>query len=144
MKLKVELEDVDPYITGSLSRSNRVILCDWCHGFGFKESEELVDYHKREYTTSRTKCDRCEGDGRLVETVEHRSFNLGGDKIKRSPYITYIETDDPHGYDSQWFRYRLDKTDKELEAKYPELAAISYDKYDEMVEKYRVIEALKK
>lgn len=144
MSDEVKLEDLPKTITGSMSRNNNVILCDRCHGFGFIEKEELVDYHKRDYVTSRSKCNRCEGDGRLIETTEHMSFNLGGDRINRNPYITFKEFTDPHGYSSHWFRYRIDLTDKELERKYPELAAISYEKYDEMVEKYRTLEALKK
>ena len=39
---------------------------------------------------------------------------------------------------------RLDHTDKQLEAKYPELAAVNYDNYDKLVEHYRIIEILKK
>ena len=142
--MTIEIEDLPSYISGSMSRSNRVILCDRCNGFGFIETEELADYHKREYTTSRSECKRCEGDGRLIETVEHMSFNLGGDKVNRNPYITAKEYADPHGYEDRWFRYRLDFTDKELERKYPELAAISYDKYDELVKKCRLMEMLKK
>lgn len=144
MSQKIEIKDLPAYISGSMSRSNRVTLCDRCHGFGFIESEEMTDYHKREYTTSRTVCSRCEGDGRLIESVEHMSFNLGGDKTTRMPYISFKEFVDPHGYEDRWFRYRLDMTDRQLEDKYPELAAISYDKYDEMVEKYRTLELLKK
>lgn len=144
MSNEVKLEDLPKSITGSMSRNNKVILCDRCHGFGFIEREELVDYHKRDYATSRTPCQRCEGDGRLIETVEHMSFNLGGDKVSRNSYVFYKDIIDPHGYSSHWFRYRLDLSDHELERKYPELAAISYDKYDEMAEKYRTLEALKK
>lgn len=140
----LSIKDLPRYFTGSMVRSNRVVLCDRCHGFGFNESEDLVDYHKREYTTSRSVCKRCEGDGRLIETIERVSINHGGDKVNKNPYITAKEYTDPHGYEDQWFRYRLDMTDRELERKYPELAAISYDKYDEMVEKYRTLEALKK
>lgn len=142
--MPVEIEDLPPYFTGSMSRSNRVVLCDRCQGFGFIETEELTDYHKREYSTSRTKCIKCEGDGRLIESVERMSFNHGGDKVSRNPYITAKEYTDPHGYEDRWFRYRLDKTDKQLEYKYPELAAVNYDNYDKLVEHYRVIEILKK
>lgn len=142
--MTIELEDLPKTITGSMSRSNRVVLCDRCNGFGFVETEELTDYHKREYSTSRSKCSRCEGDGRLIESVEHMSFNLGGDKKNRMPYISFKEFVDPHGYEDRWFRYRLDLTDRQLEAKYPELAAVSYDKYDDLIEKCRLMELLKK
>lgn len=144
MSDKIELKDLNQYITGSMSRSNKVELCDRCKGYGFFEKEELTDYHKREYSTYRTPCSQCEGDGRMIVSTEHMSFNLGNDKVQKMPYISFKEIVDPHGYQNRWFRYRLDMTDDALERKYPELAAISYDKYDEMVEKYRMIEILKK
>lgn len=144
MSEKIKLEDLPKTITGSMSRSNRVELCERCKGYGFFEKEELTDYHKREYSTYRTPCSKCEGDGRMIVSTEHMSFNLGNDKVQRMPYISFKEFVDPHGYEDRWFRYRLDMTDWELEKKYPELAAMSYDKYDEMVEKYRTLEMLKK
>lgn len=144
MSQEVKVEHLPKNITGSLSRSNRVILCDWCNGFGFKEREELSDYHKREYTTSRTKCSQCEGDGRMIETIEHLSLNLGNDKRTQMPYASFKDIVDPHGYSSRWGRWRLDKSDPILERKYPELAAVNYDNYDKLVEHYRAIEILKK
>lgn len=144
MSEKIKLEDLPKTITGSMSRANSVELCERCKGYGFFEREELTDYHKREYSTYRTPCSNCEGDGRMIVSTEHMSFNLGNDKVQRMPYISFKEFVDPHGYEDRWFRYRLDMTDWELEKKYPELAAMSYDKYDEMVEKYRTLEMLKK
>lgn len=144
MSEKIELGDLPKTITGSMSRSNKIILCDRCKGYGFFEKEELIDYHKREYGTYRTPCSNCEGDGRMIESTEHLSFNLGNDHVRIMPYISFKEFVDPHFYDDRWFRYRLDLSDKALENKYPKLAAISYEKYDEMVEKYRTLEALKK
>ena len=35
-------------------------------------------------------------------------------------------------------------TDRALEEKYPDLAAVNYDNYDKLVEQYRTIELLKK
>lgn len=142
--MTIEIKDLPNTITGSMSRSNRVELCESCKGYGFFEKEELTDYHKREYSTYRTPCKKCEGDGRMIVSTEHISFNLGNDKVHRMPYISFKEFVDPHGYEDRWFRYRLDLTDRDLERKYPELAAISYDKYDELVEKCRLIELLKK
>lgn len=142
--MTIELEDLPKTITGSMSRNNRVELCERCKGYGFFEKEELTDYHKREYSTYRTPCSNCEGDGRMIVSTEHMSFNLGNDKVQRMPYISFKEFVDPHGYEDRWFRYRLDLTDRDLERKYPELAAISYDKYDELAEKCRLIELLKK
>jgi hypothetical protein len=141
---EVKIEDLPKTITGSLCRQNRVILCDRCNGFGFRETEELTDYHKREYTTSRNKCSRCEGDGRLIESVEHLSLNLGNDRINRMPYASFHDIVDPHGYSDKWGRWRLDFTDLRLEDKYPELKAVNYDNYDRLVEYYRTVELLKK
>ena len=142
--MTIEISDLPQYITGSLSRSNTVVLCERCKGFGFTLDEELTDYHKREYTTTRSECRRCEGDGRMIKSTEHLSLNLGQDKVHLMPYISFKEFVDPHGHEDRWLRLRLDMTDRNLEAKYPELAAISYDKYDELVEKCRLIELLKK
>lgn len=142
--VKVELEDLPSTITGSMSRSNRVVLCDHCKGYGFQVTEKCTDYHKGEYETSRWPCRHCDGDGRMIETTEHMSFNLGHDKVQRMSYVGYKDIVDPHGYDSRWYRYRLDHTDPELERKYPELAAVNYDNYDRLVEHYRTVERLKK
>lgn len=144
MSQKIELEDLPKTITGSMSRSNKVVLCDLCHGYGFQARDELVDYHKREYETSRWPCRRCEGDGRMIQSTEHMSFNLGNDKVQTMSYIGFKDFVDPHGYEDRWFRYRLDMTDRGLEQKYPELAAVNYDNYDKLVEYYRTIEILKK
>lgn len=144
MSQKIEISDLPKSITGSVVRKNKVVLCDYCNGFGFRETEELSDYHKREYTTYRSKCSKCEGDGRLIEATEQIKLNLDKDRVSIMPYISFSEFVDPHFHDTRWCRWRLDMTDRELERKYPELAAISYDKYDELVEKYRLIEILKK
>jgi hypothetical protein len=141
---KIELEDLPQTITGSMSINNRVELCDRCKGYGFFEKDELSDYHKREYSTYRTPCSTCEGDGRMIVSTEHMSFNLGSDKVTRMPYISFKEFVDPHFYDDRWFRYRLDMTDRALEDKYPDLKAVNYDNYDKLVEHYRTIELLKK
>lgn len=142
--MTIEIKDLPQYITGSLSRSNTVVLCERCKGFGFILDEELTDYHKREYTTTRNICSKCEGDGRMIKSTEHLSLNLGNDKVYLMPYASFKEFVDPHGYEDRWLRMRLDMTDRELERKYPELAAIAYDKYDELVEKCRLMELLKK
>lgn len=141
---KIEIEDLPKAITGSLSRSNKVVLCDRCHGYGFQARDECVDYHKREYETSRWPCRHCEGDGRLIQSTEHLSLNIGNDKVQFMPYAAFKDIVDPHGYEDRWLRLRLDMTDRELERKYPELAAVNYDNYDRLVEYYRTIEILKK
>ena len=127
-----------------MSRSNTVVLCEHCKGYGFFEKEELSDYHKREYSTYRTTCGRCEGDGRMIKSTERLSLNLGNDKVQLMPYISFKEFVDPHSYEDRWLRLRLDMTDRALEEKYPDLAAVNYDNYDKLVEQYRTIELLKK
>jgi len=142
--MPIEIKDLPQYITGSLSRSNTVVLCEHCKGYGFFEKEELSDYHKREYSTYRTTCGRCEGDGRMIKSTERLSLNLGNDKVQLMPYISFKEFVDPHSYEDRWLRLRLDMTDRALEEKYPDLAAVNYDNYDKLVEQYRTIELLKK
>lgn len=142
--MTIEIKDLPQTITGSLSRSNTVVLCDRCKGFGYDLNEKLTDYHKREYTTTRYNCSHCEGDGRMIQSTEHLSLNLGRDKVQLMPYISFKEFVDPHGHEDRWLRLRLDMTDRQLEAKYPELAAVNYDNYDRLVEQYRTIELLKK
>ena len=141
---KIEIKDLPQYISGSLSRSNTVVLCERCKGFGYILDEQLSDYHKREYTTTRSTCGICEGDGRMIKSTEHLSLNLGNDKVYLMPYISFKEFVDPHAYEDRWLRLRLDMTDCELERKYPELAAVNYDNYDRLVEQYRTMELLKK
>jgi len=142
--MPIEISDLPQYITGSLSRSNTVVLCEHCKGYGFFEKEELSDYHKREYSTYRTTCGRCEGDGRMIKSTERLSLNLGNDKVQLMPYISFKEFVNPHSYEDRWLRLRLDMTDRALEEKYPDLAAVNYDNYDRLVEQYRTIELLKK
>ena len=144
MSEPIKLEDLPKTISGSMYRQNKVVLCDGCKGFGFRLKEEMTDYHKREYTTTRSVCSRCEGDGRMIESTEHLSLNLGNDKVQLMPYISFKEFVDPHFYDDRWGRWRLDMTDRTLEDKYPELKAVNYDNYDKLVEHYRTIETLKK
>jgi hypothetical protein len=80
----------------------------------------------------------------MIQSTEHLSLNLGRDKVQLMPYISFKEFVDPHGHEDRWLRLRLDMTDRQLEAKYPELAAVNYDNYDRLVEQYRTIELLKK
>jgi DnaJ-class molecular chaperone len=46
-----------------------IIICGTCDGRGFTERDELVDYHRREYDTIRTKCRNCGGSGRMKKVV---------------------------------------------------------------------------
>lgn len=144
MSEPIKLEDLPKTVTGSMYRQNKVILCDHCKGFGFTLYEELTDYHKNEYSTTRNQCKKCDGDGRMIECTEGISLNLGNPKVNKVSYDFYKNIIDPHFSDSRWCRWRIDHTDLRLEEKYPELAAVNYDNYDKLVEYYRTIETLKK
>lgn len=56
--------------------NSKVILCMHCEGKGYKIYEELVNYHKGEYETSKYDCTICEGSGRLEEET----------RVKYTPY----------------------------------------------------------
>ena len=144
MSEKVEIQDLPKVMTGNVVRANKIVLCDRCLGFGFVETEEEEDYHKRTYSHYRTTCKKCEGDGRLIEVTEDVTMHNPRSKLEKIPYITFKDSVDPHFNDSRWFRMRLDMSDTNLERKYPELAAVNYDNYDRLVEQYRLIEILKK
>lgn len=144
MSEKVEIQDLPKTMTGNMVRVNKVVICDRCHGFGFTETEEEEDYHKRTYSHYRNTCKNCEGDGRLIEATESVTMHVPRSKLEKMPYISFKEFVDPHFNDSRWFRMRLDMSDANLERKYPELAAVNYDNYDKLVEQYRLIELLKK
>ena len=133
---KIEIKDLPQIATGNLSRSNEVVLCGYCKGYGF-----VLD---SEYTTTRTSCGKCEGDGRMIKTTEHITLHVDKDKVHFMPYVSFKDIVDPHGHEFRWLRMRLDMTDINLERKYPELAAVNYDNYDRLVEQYRVIDILKK
>lgn len=45
--------------------SVEIIICHSCKGHGTIICEELVDYHKREYSTWTETCCNCNGTGRL-------------------------------------------------------------------------------
>ncbi len=139
----LKVEDFPKAVTAEFYCEHKVILCARCKGFGFTEKEELVDYHKRDYATIRSKCSSCEGDGRLIEVESSISFNTRWGEKNVMPYASFKEFVEPHYHESRWCRWRIDNSDSNLERKYPELAAVNYDNYDKLVEHYRMIESLK-
>lgn len=143
MTEKVKFENIPKHISGTIRRTNEIVLCTHCNGFGFIE-KEAHDYHKRETNTFHVKCSTCEGDGRMIKSTDQFVLDLNRDKIELMPYPSFKEFVDPYGSDTRRITFRLDKTDNSLEKKYPELAAVNYDNYDRLVEHYRVIETLKK
>ena len=125
-------DDIPKFITGDIHRSHTVVLCPNCNGYGFTEKEELTDYHKSEYSTYRSSCSKCEGDGRLIQTKISYTVRLPEERVETMPYASFRYLVEPHLDESKWFRMRPDFRDYKLERLYPELAEIAYDKYDEL------------
>lgn len=46
----------------------RIESCDLCDGTGVQENEELMDYHRGDYSTFYYKCNACDGLGRRLLT----------------------------------------------------------------------------
>jgi len=128
-----------------LTKKNEVSVCTKCNGIGSFETEELIDYHKRDYKTFRKTCVNCNGDGRVVSLITSYKFEHEAAAYPKTiPYKDAIAQGiEPHLDERYVFSYKINKTDHVLNRKYPELAAVSYDVYDDLVEKYRVIEILK-
>jgi DnaJ-class molecular chaperone len=49
--------------------SVKIIICKRCDGTGKVEYKELEDYHHGTYNIIESKCDLCQGSGRLKETT---------------------------------------------------------------------------
>lgn len=117
--------------------------CTECKGLGKTSREELTDYHKRDYSTFWEVCDKCGGEGRYVKHI--RSVKI---EIKpEEEIIPWSEFKSDHfntSSSSHYFRLKVDKRDKTYERDYPELEKMSYDKYDEELNKIRMIEKLKR
>jgi hypothetical protein len=142
--MTIEIDDLPPRIIGFMSRTNQIVLCESCNGLGFIE-RETEDYHTRTSTSYVSMCSRCQGDGRLIQTNEKMSFGRSLDeKIDKMPYVSFKDFINPNSVETRNFTYRLDKTDKALEKKYPKLAELNYENYDNLLKHYRVIELLTK
>lgn len=139
--MTIELSELPETVTGYLVKRNEVVVCDRCKGLGTYTTEELGDYHKREYYTERHVCKNCKGDGRIVIQHEYLQFHTN-EKTTKTPFNEF--KGDPYYNDSLWFRHKLDRRDRALENAFPELAAITYSEYDKLAEKCRTIAALKK
>jgi hypothetical protein len=60
------------------------------------------------------------------------------------PYKDFIENTDPYLTDIKRHRYKIDRRTPALESIYPDLKHLSYENYDELLEKYKLMELLKK
>lgn len=141
MTEKVKFENTPQHISGYITRTNTIVLCGTCHGYGFRKHQ---DHSKWKETYFQAKCLVCEGDGRLIQSTDNIILSLPNEKVELLPYASFKDVVDPYGEEIRPVVFRLDKTDKELEKQYPELAAVNYDNYDRLVEQYRVVEILKK
>lgn len=139
------LEEMVEYRHGNYSYLDKYSPknCERCNGLGKIHREELTDYHKGEYNTFWDTCSKCKGHGRYIKrTVEV--------KIRIDPQEEIIPWDEFDGdpfnppNKSKNFQLKIDKRDSYLEREHPELAAISYDKYDELADKYRMMRKLNK
>jgi len=135
------LMKIDEIVLVEYKEQNEIVICRHCSGIGSYTTEELVDYHRNDYETVRHHCKFCKGDGRLVKiTTSKRSRD--DVNSKEIPLLDFEQ--DP--FDSKYVnvRYRVDRRDLALERKYPELAKFTYDEYDKLAEKYRILDALSK
>lgn len=128
----------------TLEEKSVVKLCISCNGIGSYEKEEMVDYHRNDYKTTRHVCKNCNGDGRVVEYTKMITLSPITD-TERKPYdehsgnkFEYFE------YNSTTHRVKIDNRDRYREQKYPELAALTYEKYDTMLQEIKITEALEK
>jgi hypothetical protein len=138
------MKTFDEILKDSLFRlveRREVILCSQCGGSGFYTEEVCVDYHRDDYKTVRHKCKPCKGDGRMVQTVRKIDVRISEER-KIQSYVDF--GDDPHVHTSDHVRLIIDKRNLLLEHKYPELKKASYDNYDALLEKYKLLEIMKK
>lgn len=71
-------------VTVYTTRSSRVEACTKCKGSGIYSYEDLVDYHRREYDTKHEKCDRCDGNGRMLIHQTYSVVRLPEETLKGS------------------------------------------------------------
>lgn len=118
-----------------------VILCSRCSGSGSYTEEVCIDYHRDDYKTVRHVCKTCKGDGRMVQTVRKIEVRISEERDVQ-PYVDF--DGDPYSHDSDSIRLIIDKRSRSMEHRYPELEKVSYDNYDKLLEKYKLIDDMKK
>lgn len=124
----------------SFREDRSISLCHRCGGTGFYTTEQCVDYHRNDYETTRHSCDICKGDGRMVTVKRYIDARLREDSIT----IPFVEFDgDPHEAYYENIRVRLDYNSPGMNKKYPDLEKLSYNNYDELLQKYLLLETIK-
>lgn len=124
-----------------LVERREVVLCARCDGTGSYTEQVCTDYHRDEYDTLRYKCKVCKGDGRMVKTVRKIEARINEESDIQS-YVDFVG--DPYSYNSNYVRLMVDNRDRSLEHKYPDLEKMSYNNYDTLLEKYKLLELMKK
>jgi len=124
-----------------LVETNEVQLCPQCNGIGIVTREELTDYHRNDYTTTRNPCKFCLGDGRVVVITTKIVYDGPSDNRKVVPYVGF--EGDAFSSKSTSYGLKIDMRDRKLEEKYPELKALSYEHYDNIVTDYLALDLLK-
>ncbi len=121
--------------------TNEIQLCPHCNGIGIITREELTDYHRNDYTTVRTSCKFCLGDGRVVVITEKVVYDGPSDDRKVVPYVGF--EGDGFSHKSTTYALKIDMRNRRLEEKYPELKKLSYEHYDNTVTDYVALDLLK-
>lgn len=133
---------VPTIISGNMIRTHTVVLCDRCNGLGYVEKRQLINQRTRDYEISHDPCDQCGGDGRMIEIKTDCVMNLPSKQVVSVPYVSNHQHIDPHYEESVWFRMRIDNRNITLENKYPDLAELAYDRYDELAKVYAALDKL--
>jgi hypothetical protein len=132
-------EELLKYTSLTFEEKAEVIICNKCNGIGTYITEELVDYHKGDYETTRHICDKCKGDGRIVEHT--RTIFIRPEKtVEHVPYNEY--TDNKFLYNSINHKIKIDNRDNRRENLYPDLKQLSYENYDKMLTEIKITETL--
>ena len=132
-------EELLKYTSLTFEEKAEVIICARCNGIGTYTTEELVDYHKGDYETTRHTCIKCKGDGRIVEHT--RTIFVRPEKdVEYIPYTEYQEN--KFLYNSINHKIKIDNRDTYRENLYSELKEISYENYVKMLTQIKITETL--
>ncbi len=134
MYKEISVDDLREVLHGELVVTYVIETCNMCKGLGYGYVEEGKSPSRR--------CVRCDGDGRVLKKRSKLELEYAEDE-SQVPLTLAGDYQTFRYAQTQTLRYKLDRRDYNLEMKYPELKALSYDRYDEVLKKYQVIEELK-
>lgn len=77
----------------------------------------------------------------MVQTVRKIEVRVS-EECDVQPYVDF--NGDPYSHNSDSIRLTIDKRSRTMEHRYPELERLSYDNYDKLLEKYKLIDDMKK